>query len=550
MIMKLKVSLRLVVLVVAALLLNQPTVLRTLAQTRGIKDEVANKPAMPATPAGARRYYALIIGNNAYQALPKLKTAEGDAQAVADILRDQYGFQPTLLLNATRQQIITALNGYRRELDENANLLIYYAGHGYNDSEVDKAYWLPVDARLEDNANWISADDITTDTKAIHAHHILIISDSCYSGTIVRDADPTIATPTEHERYLQKMDEGKSRTLMASGGDEPVADAGGNGHSIFAAALLRGIAQIDKPQFTAGEVFRDYVVESVAGSAEQTPEYSPLRNSGHEAGDFIFIRTGNATPNTEPQEQGQSSNLLVNTVAMPKRKRQATPAAPAATPTPTTQAPNTPTARGLTLGTAQRSTSSLPANLTAEQYEEMANKAADAHQWALSEAALRAALRLPASKLVDHSNLGLVLTNQQKYTEAEAEARTGVGLRPNLAITHARLAYVLTKEQKLTEAEVERREALRLEPNAKAHSLLASNLLKQSRWSEAETEARTAVGMAANNALFHNQLGIALREQKRLADAVAEFREAVRLAPANTEHLINLNRALAAQKRQ
>ncbi|MFL6211617.1 MAG: caspase family protein [Pyrinomonadaceae bacterium] len=547
--MKLKVFLHLGALAVAALLFSQLTALRPLAQTRGIKDEITNKPATATNPAGPRRYYALVIGNNAYQALPKLKTAEGDAQAVADILRDQYGFQPTLLLNATRQQIIAALNGYRRELDENANLLIYYAGHGYNDTEVDKAYWLPVDARLDDNANWISADDITTDTKGIHAHHMLIISDSCYSGTIVRDADPTIATPAEHERYLQKMDEGKSRTLMASGGDEPVADAGGNGHSIFAAALLRGMGQMDKPQFTAGEVFRDYVVESVAGSAEQTPEYSPLRNSGHEAGDFVFTRTGDAKPAV--QAQTQAGAPMPNTATPRPAPQLAQPpvAQPSKTST-TTQAPTKPSGRGLALGTPQTVAESLPAGLTAEQYEETAVRAADAHQWALSEAALRAALRLPASKPVDHANLGLVLANQQKYTEAETEARTGVRLRPNLAFTHARLAYVLIKEQKLTEAEAERREALRIEPNAKAHSLLAASLLKQSKWSEAETEARAAVGMAAQNALYHNQLGIALREQKRLTEAIAEFREAVRLAPANTEYLINLNRALAAQKRQ
>ncbi len=28
----------------------------------------------------------------------------------------------------------------------------------------------------------------------------------------------------------------------------------------------------------------------MAGRAEQTPEYNPLRNSGHEAGDFVFTR--------------------------------------------------------------------------------------------------------------------------------------------------------------------------------------------------------------------------------------------------------------------
>jgi hypothetical protein len=47
---------------------------------------------------------------------------------------------------------------------------------------------------------------------------------------------------------------------------------------------------MDKDQFTAAELFRAYVEESVAGSARQLPEYNPLRNSGHESGDFVFVR--------------------------------------------------------------------------------------------------------------------------------------------------------------------------------------------------------------------------------------------------------------------
>lgn len=82
------------------------------------------------------RYYALVIGNNSYQNLPRLRTAENDAKVVDAILREQYGFQTKLLLNASREQIVVALNEYRRKLDQNTNLLIYYAGHGYNDAEV------------------------------------------------------------------------------------------------------------------------------------------------------------------------------------------------------------------------------------------------------------------------------------------------------------------------------------------------------------------------------------------------------------------------------
>jgi hypothetical protein len=109
---------------------------------------------------------------------------------------------------------------------------------------------------------------------------------------------------------------GKSRTLMASGGNEPVADGGGGGkHSVFANALVRGLQEMERRQFTAAELFRSHVEEAVAGRANQTMEYNPLRDSGHESGDFIFMRvkvgdktvevTVNAPPSAKPDPTQQ-----------------------------------------------------------------------------------------------------------------------------------------------------------------------------------------------------------------------------------------------------
>ena len=236
------------------------------------------------------KYYALVMGTNDYKHLPHLQTAERDAQVIATILREEYGFETKLLLNASREQIVVALNEYRRTLDQNANLLIYYAGHGYNDKEVEKAYWLPVDARKGDNANWISADDVTTNVKGITAKQVLIVSDSCYSGTLARGIEVGISEPVTRNRYLQKMLNGKSRTLMASGGNEPVADGGGEGHSVFARAFINGLNQMDRDMFTAEEIYYNFIREAVTGKSNQAPEYNPLRNSGHESGDFVFVR--------------------------------------------------------------------------------------------------------------------------------------------------------------------------------------------------------------------------------------------------------------------
>lgn len=244
----------------AGLPLNAP------AQDRGVsvRQQHANPPG----------YHALVIGNNDYRFLPKLKTAEADAREVSALLRDDYGFETTLLLNATRAQTVSALSAYRRRLGLETRLLVYYAGHGYNDTAAEKTYWLPVDAEREDQSNWIIADEITSAIRVIPARQVLVVSDSCYSGTLTRELSGATAPPagSERERFIEKMAAGRSRVLMASGGNEPVLDGGGSGHSVFTGALLRGLRGMDKGRFTAGELFRAYVLEAVAGQAEQTPE--------------------------------------------------------------------------------------------------------------------------------------------------------------------------------------------------------------------------------------------------------------------------------------
>ena len=89
------------------------------------------------------RYHALVVGNTEYRYLDKLKTAVFDADAVADLLEEQYGFKVTRLTNATRDAVLRALTNYRRELKPNDNLLIYYAGHGVLDSITQEGIGFP-----------------------------------------------------------------------------------------------------------------------------------------------------------------------------------------------------------------------------------------------------------------------------------------------------------------------------------------------------------------------------------------------------------------------
>jgi len=47
---------------------------------------------------------------------------------------------------------------------------------------------------------------------------------------------------------------------------------------------------MEKTAFTAEELFYEHIKEQVAENAEQVPEYNTIRNSGHNGGDFVFIR--------------------------------------------------------------------------------------------------------------------------------------------------------------------------------------------------------------------------------------------------------------------
>lgn len=237
------------------------------------------------------KYYALVIGNNEYKYLPKLGTAVKDARDVATELEDEYGFEEVKVLsNASRDDIFNGFEYFNARIKPEDYFLIYYAGHGAFVKEADKAYWLPIDAKEENKSRWVIVDDITSMVKENAAGHVLIVSDSCYSGTMTRSFEANMSLKNERSIYLTKMVGRSSRTLMASGGNEPVSDSGGNGHSVFADVFIRSLEDEREEYFTAEELFVNAIQQSVAGRANQTPEYNPLRNSGHDGGDFVFHR--------------------------------------------------------------------------------------------------------------------------------------------------------------------------------------------------------------------------------------------------------------------
>lgn len=244
------------------------------------------------TPGEPGDYKALIIGINKYQDpnIPELTTAEKDARSMAEVLEQQYGFhKPQLLLNqeANRSSIYNAFHTLSRESVSNDSILIYYAGHGYLDKDLGTGAWIPADASVKDPATYIDNVLVQKFIKSMKAKHVLLISDSCYSGSLF---GLTRTLPIQiDEKYYQRAYEDQSRWGLTSGNIEPVADGGKNGHSVFNYFLLKELSNPGKNYFVTHELF-SRIAPVVANNSNQRPMCRPLQNVNDEGGQFVFMR--------------------------------------------------------------------------------------------------------------------------------------------------------------------------------------------------------------------------------------------------------------------
>ena len=260
-------------------------VVRRGAEAPAASPQAASRPKLYGR---AGRYHALVVGINNYKHMKRLQTAVNDAKAVAEVLERDYGFEVDLLLDATRYQILATLSKMRAKLTERDNLLVYYAGHGILDKAANAGYWLPADAEKEITANWIATHDVTNSLRAMSAKHVMVVADSCYSGTLTRSLPAQPRTGRERFAWLKRMAKKRSRTVLTSGGLEPVSDSGGGSHSIFAKSFLTVLRE--NTWVIEGQDLHNKLKRPVVVNSQQTPEYSDIRNTGHEGGDFLFIR--------------------------------------------------------------------------------------------------------------------------------------------------------------------------------------------------------------------------------------------------------------------
>jgi hypothetical protein len=287
--------------------------------------EPTSIPSSGLSGIGVGQYRALLIGINTYEdpTIERLKTAVPDVQEVEQTLVNYYGFENTIRLldqQATRKAIDQTFRKMIEELTPADSLLIYYAGHGDLDRLTKDGWWVPYDAKAGDPTTYLDNTVIQKYIGAMKSRHVLLVSDSCYSGTLL--GETRALPPVISDQFYKELYENKSRWGMTSGNKTPVTDSGSEGHSLFAYHFLKVLKSNAKPYLTPREMYAK-IGPVVRNNSEQMPVCLPIRNTGDEGGEFVFFRmkssdetpqkpAPNYTPHPpQPSSENQTQRAII-----------------------------------------------------------------------------------------------------------------------------------------------------------------------------------------------------------------------------------------------
>ncbi|MEO0600634.1 MAG: caspase family protein [Myxococcota bacterium] len=274
---------------------------------------------------GVCGYRALLFGVEAYDDpdLADLDTPHEDVNAIAETLRDRYGVEVEVVLDPDRRGILDAIDALRSRAEECEAVIVYFAGHGIQDDAADEGYWLPKDADDESRATWISNADVAAGVNAMSARHVLLVSDSCFSGSLFNTRGLNRVEPRIDDATLEatRLARDRSRWVVTSGGNEPVADQYREGLSVFAYFLRQQLTRVEHRYVSVDKLFPG-VRSLVVTNASQTPQQGPFMGTGHEGGQLVLI---NREATTETFAEGP---VLVPPVDAGKARGVSGPTAP------------------------------------------------------------------------------------------------------------------------------------------------------------------------------------------------------------------------------
>lgn len=219
-------------------------------------------------PASAEgRKVALVIGNSAYVAVPKLVNPRNDAADIGAALGD-LGFEVDVRLDLDLTQMLSVLREFGAKARASDFALVYYAGHGIEIGGEN--YMIPVSAVLKTDID-VSYETVPLELAVAAVEGAstlsLVIVDACRDNPFLAKIERTSAKRSIGRGLALIEPEGN--TLVAYSAREGTTAADGNGrNSPYAEAILSHLVD---PDLEIGMFFRrvrDQVLSTTNGSQE------------------------------------------------------------------------------------------------------------------------------------------------------------------------------------------------------------------------------------------------------------------------------------------
>jgi hypothetical protein len=252
--------------------------------------------------------YALFFAVSVYKdpVLTDLEQPVKDAERIAILLEEEYGFQTEIVSNPTLQEVSSKLQEYKTafasgQLPKDGQLLIYFSGHGMVES--GNGYFLASDSDAEQLITTGLSYDLWRDfINEINCQHILVAIDACYSNRFdaawENRGDPRFRRPGElsdNQRTLDNHAMYGSRIYISADAESKAVP----GESDFAKKLEEGLVNSYESSFmTIGKLFENYLTRTRPTSAIGTfGDHNPRSTF------LFFVQEGEILINTTTEEQ-------------------------------------------------------------------------------------------------------------------------------------------------------------------------------------------------------------------------------------------------------
>ena len=228
--------------------------------------------------------FALIIANESYKNVESVPFAANDGSIFSEYCKKTLGISEKhiyLALNATLNDIKHNIDLIGQAMDAyngEAQIIVYYAGHGIPNEADKSAYLLPVDGYSSNVGTGYSLKDLYAALSEHPAKSVTVFLDACFSGT-KREGDMLASARGVAIKVDETVPVGNMVVFAASQGDETAYPYKNQGHGMFTYFLLK------KLQETEGDVslgdLSEYVIDQVRKTSidenekMQTPTITP-----------------------------------------------------------------------------------------------------------------------------------------------------------------------------------------------------------------------------------------------------------------------------------